>query len=51
MHFVPPDEEFAEDYSVTYDIEAAWGQDEDTHVYASFPGGMSPGISISPQSL
>ncbi|SPO01487.1 related to alcohol oxidase [Cephalotrichum gorgonifer] len=44
IHFVPPDEGFAEDYNVTYDIEAAWGQYEDTNVYASYPGGMNPGI-------
>jgi len=45
IHFIPPNEVFAKDFNVTYDIEAAWGQDENTHVYASFPGGNDPRIS------
>ena len=47
IHFVPPDPTLAADFNITYDIEAAWGQDEDTHVYASYPGGLNSTISKS----
>ncbi|KAK2786282.1 hypothetical protein FQN52_007873 [Onygenales sp. PD_12] len=35
---IPPDSEVAEKYNITYDIEAGWGQEEDIHIYASYPG-------------
>lgn len=51
IHFIPPNEVFAKDFNVTYDIDAAWGQDENTHVYASFPGGNDPRIKIHYEAL
>ncbi|KAF2455331.1 hypothetical protein BDY21DRAFT_324656 [Lineolata rhizophorae] len=43
MHFMPPDAALAADFHISYDIESAWGQYEDTRVYASYPGSyMSP---------
>ncbi|KAH7121277.1 glucose oxidase [Dendryphion nanum] len=38
-HFVEPEKEVAEKFKVKYDIDAAWGQDNSTRLYASFPGG------------
>ncbi|KAK2773459.1 hypothetical protein FQN52_004561 [Onygenales sp. PD_12] len=35
-HFTPPDEEVAEAFNITWDPDA-WGQDPDTHLYATFP--------------
>ncbi|KAK0747384.1 hypothetical protein B0T21DRAFT_354220 [Apiosordaria backusii] len=46
IHFVPPDPVLASDFNITYDTQAAWGQDNDTRVYASFPGGLNPAIKI-----
>ncbi|KAK4180239.1 putative GMC oxidoreductase [Triangularia setosa] len=44
IRFVPPDPVLAADFNITYDTQAAWGQYNDTHVYASFPGGLNPVI-------
>ncbi|KAK4162745.1 alcohol oxidase [Cladorrhinum sp. PSN259] len=38
IHFVPPDPLMAADFNITYDIEAAWGQDRNTRLYTYFPG-------------
>ena len=59
-HFVAPDKEVAEKFKVRYDIDAAWGQDNNTRLYASFPGGYDsrslhiyeafkqiPGVNVS----
>ncbi|KAK3687827.1 hypothetical protein B0T22DRAFT_510753 [Podospora appendiculata] len=42
IYFVPPDPTLAADFNITYDIQAAWGQDRDNHLYASYPGGLDP---------
>ncbi|KAL2755507.1 hypothetical protein ACRALDRAFT_2073717, partial [Sodiomyces alcalophilus JCM 7366] len=41
MHFTPPEEQLAETFNITWDPNA-WGQDEDTKVYASFPTYQNP---------
>lgn len=46
MHFTPPEETLAEAFNITWDPEA-WGMEEDTHIYASFPGYQNPAISTS----
>ncbi|KAK3368632.1 hypothetical protein B0H63DRAFT_504369 [Podospora didyma] len=51
IHFVPPDLTLAADFNITYDIEAAWGQYEDTHVYASYPGGLNSSIKTTYNAL
>lgn len=45
MHFTPPGEELAEAFNITWDPDA-WGMEEDTHIYASFPSWQNPGISV-----
>lgn len=47
MHFTPPEEELAEAFNITWDPDA-WGMEEDTHIYASFPTWQNPGISAFP---
>ncbi|KAL2066811.1 hypothetical protein VTL71DRAFT_1235 [Oculimacula yallundae] len=42
VHFVPPLDAVAKEFNITYDIEAAWGQDPSTHVYAGFPNYQLP---------
>ena len=44
MHFTPPEETLAEAFNITWDPEA-WGMEEDTHIYASFPEYQNPAIS------
>ncbi|KAK2736318.1 hypothetical protein FQN55_001704 [Onygenales sp. PD_40] len=46
VYFTPPNEGLANDFNITYDIEAAWGQDPNTRIYASFPTYESPLIKI-----
>ncbi|KAK4667836.1 uncharacterized protein QC764_704250 [Podospora pseudoanserina] len=43
IHFVPPNPVLAADFNITYDVQA-WGQYNDTRLYASFPGGLNPAI-------
>lgn len=50
MHFTPPEEELAEAFNITWDPDA-WGMEEDTHIYASFPTWQNPGISMRPPSF
>ncbi|PSN69416.1 alcohol oxidase [Corynespora cassiicola Philippines] len=42
--FIEPSIEMQEKFKIKYDIDAAWGQDEETHLYASFPNVGSPRI-------
>lgn len=44
MHFTPPEEELAKTFNITWDPDA-WGMEEDTHIYASFPTYQNPSIS------
>lgn len=44
MHFTPPEEQLAETFNITWDPNA-WGQDEDTKIYASFPTWQNPQLS------
>ncbi|KEZ42395.1 Glucose oxidase [Scedosporium apiospermum] len=43
IHFNPPEEEFAEAFNITYDLDG-WGQDPDTHIYATYARGITPGV-------
>ncbi|SPO04020.1 related to alcohol oxidase [Cephalotrichum gorgonifer] len=43
MHFTPPKPEIAEAFNITWDPDA-WGMEEDTQVYASFPDYQDPGV-------
>ncbi|KAF2473723.1 alcohol oxidase [Lindgomyces ingoldianus] len=40
-HFNPPDEVLAKNFNITWDPEV-WGQDPDTHIYASYPNYEEP---------
>ncbi|KAK3997633.1 alcohol oxidase [Cladorrhinum sp. PSN332] len=42
IHFLPPNPTAAADFNITYDIDAAWGQDQNTKLFASFPGNYDP---------
>ncbi|KAF2179491.1 GMC oxidoreductase [Zopfia rhizophila CBS 207.26] len=42
-HFNPPDEMLAKNFNITWDPEV-WGQDPNTHIYASFPNFVNPGM-------
>lgn len=43
MHFTPPVEELSQAFNITWDPDA-WGMEEDTHIYASFPTYQNPSI-------
>lgn len=45
MHFTPPDEQLAEAFNITWDPDA-WGQEESTKVYATFPNYQNPLLSM-----
>ncbi|KAK4227064.1 alcohol oxidase [Podospora fimiseda] len=51
IHFIPPKPLIASDYNITYDIEAAWGQDNNTRLYASFPGPYDPRLKTQYAAL
>jgi choline dehydrogenase len=44
-YFTPPRGELANAFNMTFDIEAAWGQDPNTHVYASSAPNQDPALS------
>ncbi|PGH27490.1 hypothetical protein AJ80_00731 [Polytolypa hystricis UAMH7299] len=49
-HFTPPNEELAEAFNITWDPNA-WGQDENTRIYASFPTYQNPTMIPMYQAL
>jgi choline dehydrogenase-like flavoprotein len=50
-HFIEPDQVLIDKFKVKYDIESSWGQDNNTHLFASYPGGLDPKIMITYDAL
>lgn len=46
-YFTPPRDQLAKAFNMTFDVEAAWGQDPKTRIYASFAPNQDPGLSES----
>ncbi|KAG4429642.1 hypothetical protein IFR05_014877 [Cadophora sp. M221] len=46
VHFVPPLEQLAREFNITYDIDAAWGQDPSNQLYAGYPNYQPPEIKL-----
>jgi hypothetical protein len=44
VHFIPPNEDVAAQFNITYDMNV-WGQYNDTRVVGSYPSAMNPLIS------
>ena len=45
MHFTPPEEKLASAFNITWDPNA-WGMNNDTEIYASFPNYLPPTMSM-----
>ncbi|KAH6718624.1 hypothetical protein BKA61DRAFT_712358 [Leptodontidium sp. MPI-SDFR-AT-0119] len=46
VHFVSPLEELAREFKITYDVDAAWGQDPSNQLYAGYPNYQPPEIKL-----
>lgn len=44
VHFVPPVDYLANDFNITWDLDA-WGRDNDTNVFVTYPNYLAPGMS------
>ncbi|KAF2466213.1 alcohol oxidase [Lindgomyces ingoldianus] len=45
IHFVPPLEYLAKDFNISWDMNA-WGQDNDTRVFAGYPNYLQPELKL-----
>ncbi|KAF4912747.1 Dehydrogenase xptC [Colletotrichum viniferum] len=50
VHFTPPEEELAEAFNITWDPEA-WGMEENTKIFASFPEYQNPTLIPTYQAV
>ncbi|KAH9214859.1 hypothetical protein DL95DRAFT_461693 [Leptodontidium sp. 2 PMI_412] len=46
VHFVSPPEGLAREFNITYDVDAAWGEDPPHQLYAVYPNYQPPEIKL-----